>query len=214
MMSIKTSTNDICLVFPLATFKIVQLRHPQMIPWVMEWVSGMTIIAMKKGMASSNLSHRTYINGFNMNTPARTSMGAVDKDGTRDRSGDRNMNGIKSKPVTTDVSPVRPPSRMPVEDSTYAVVGLVPITADSVTPMAFTLRHFTRLRGSPSSSTRSPASHTPTQVEKLSKMQEKSMTKITGHREKLAAPITSRCNNRLKSGAAYHPCQLTTVPWT
>jgi len=95
MMSIKTSTNDICLVFPLATFKIVQLRHPQMIPWVMEWVSGMTIIAMKKGMASSNLSHRTYINGFNMNTPARTSMGAVDKDGTRDRSGDRNMNGIK-----------------------------------------------------------------------------------------------------------------------
>jgi len=105
------------LYFPVTSLMTVYVSKPQMIPWVMEYVSGIRIMARKQGMASSSLSQLMFITGFIINTPTITSTGAVATAGTMESKGEKNMNGINSNPAITAVSPVRPPCATPEADS-------------------------------------------------------------------------------------------------
>ena len=94
-ISITSSVGDTSLYLPSDSFKIVQLKKPQIIPCVIEVHSGINNSAKKAGMASSSLFQFIFLTGVIINTPTRTRAGAVAMVGTTDRSGEKNMNGKK-----------------------------------------------------------------------------------------------------------------------
>ena len=73
--SIIHSVTDTSLYFPVNTFKIVQDKNPQIIPWVIEYEKGIKIIARNAGMASSNLFQLILVMGFIIKTPTITKAG-------------------------------------------------------------------------------------------------------------------------------------------
>ena len=76
-------------------------------------VKGIRMRGTKAGSATSNSPQLILDSGFIMNKPTKKSMGAVDTTGTDESTGAKNINGKKSKPATTAVIPVRPPSSTP-----------------------------------------------------------------------------------------------------
>jgi hypothetical protein len=84
---------DICFVLPAATCNKVQLKNPQIMPCVMEYVNGIKTIAIKAGMASSNCIQLIFMMGFIIKTPTNTNAGAVAIAGTALTNGDKNKNG-------------------------------------------------------------------------------------------------------------------------
>lgn len=80
-----------------------------MIPFEIENVRGIKIIAKKAGMASSSSSHLMRVTGFIIKTPTNTSGAAVATAGTIESKGEKKRNGKNKRPATTAVSPVRPP---------------------------------------------------------------------------------------------------------
>ena len=88
-----------------------------MIPFEMEKVSGIKMMAKKAGMASSRRSHSIERTGFIIKAPTNTKGAAVAMEGITDKRGDRKKNGRKRRPATTDTSPVLPPCWIPAADS-------------------------------------------------------------------------------------------------
>ena len=103
--------------FPVNSLIAVQLKKPQMIPCVMEKVSGINRILRKAGMASSYFVQLILRIGVIMKIPTMIRMGDVAIAGTMDSNGEKNMKGKKSNPATTAVNPVLPPAAIPVADS-------------------------------------------------------------------------------------------------
>ena len=151
-----------------------------MIPFEMEKVRGMSIIAKNAGIASSNWSHSISNTGFIIKTPTKTRAGAVAIVGIIDNKGERNKKGRKSKPATTETSPVLPPCWMPAADSIKLVVGDVPTIPEKVVAIASISKLFFILKGFPFSSIRLPACDTPTNVDNVSKRSVKKRLKMAG----------------------------------
>ena len=89
----------------------------------------MPMTIRKDGSAISNSSQRISFSADAMRTPTTMSAGAVTFAVTTARSGEKIMLTPKKIATTTAVRPVRAPIAMPAEASTYAAVGVVPMTA-------------------------------------------------------------------------------------
>lgn len=111
------SAKLISFVRPVAICKTVQLRNPQIIPWVIEYVNGISTIARNAGKASCSKCQLILTTGFIMKTPTRTSAGAVAIAGTALINGDKNRKGRNNTAPTIAVSPVLPPCSIPTADS-------------------------------------------------------------------------------------------------
>jgi len=87
-------------------------------PWVMEYVNGISTRARNAGMASSSWVQAIFVTGRTINAPTSTRAGAVARAGMVPSSGDKTRQGRNSSPATTAVRPVRPPASMPTALST------------------------------------------------------------------------------------------------
>ena len=78
----------------------------------------MVMMVMKQGTASVKSEKSIFIIGFVINTPTKTKAGVVAAEGMMRKSGEKNKATKKSRATVNEVSPVRPPSAMPVALST------------------------------------------------------------------------------------------------
>src|SRR5919206_1024657 len=95
--------------------------NPAPTPTVIEYVNGISSIVSAAGIATVRLPRSMRLIWDSISTPTTTSAGSAASLGTSDTSGVRNSATTNSSPVTTEASPVRAPSAMPDDDSTYVV---------------------------------------------------------------------------------------------
>ena len=114
--------------FPLTTFKIGYVIKPSAIPVAILDVKGIVKIIKKAGKASSNESQSISLTTPIIKLPTIISAGAVMAE-TPDNAltkGPKKAASINKIATVNVVSPERPPTATPDDDSTYAEVGLVP----------------------------------------------------------------------------------------
>ena len=111
--------------------------------------------------------------------PTRTSALVVAAAGMMRKSGARNSDSRKSIATVNEVSPVRPPSEMPVALSTYVVTIDVPHIAPTDVPMASDIKALFSPGMLPSFSTIPALSDAPISVPMVSKMSMKSIVNTT-----------------------------------
>lgn len=145
---------------------------PNMIPFAMDDVNGIMMIARNAEMTSDigTPSNCTFLICVIIRYPTYTRAGVVAKPGTERKSGDRIRETRKRIPVVTEVSPVLPPAAAPAEDSTKDVTVDVPQIAPTHVPIASERRACLALGRLPSSSRRSALAATPMSVPTVSKM--------------------------------------------
>lgn len=115
--STRINIGDTSFFLPVRSLMAVQLKNPQIIPCVMEYVIGIKIMLKNAGIASSYLFQLMFKTGVIIKIPTIMRTGAVAMDGTTERSGEKNMKGKNKTPATTAVKPVLPPAAIPVADS-------------------------------------------------------------------------------------------------
>ena len=94
----------------------------------------------KQGIAVSISDQSIFSTPFIMNTPTMIRAGAVAAEGTMPATGARITASRNRMPVVMEVRPVRPPSSMPVEDSTKVVTVEVPSSAPVQVAIASAIR--------------------------------------------------------------------------
>ena len=109
---------------------------PNAMPSEIEYANGIAKMQINEGMAVSILLQSILLTCCIMKKPTIISAGAVAKEGIARKIGEKKRLSRKRKPTTIEVSPVRPPSAMPEEDSTKVVMVEVPSTAPTVVPIA------------------------------------------------------------------------------
>src|SRR5579871_2225595 len=120
----------------LAAQITVYVTKPKPIPFVIEYVNGMIMIASAadspiarswKSMPASfealapSSSPSASVSVEIMSQPTTISAAAVACAGTIPMRFEKNMNGMNSRPATTATQPVRPPAATPEPDSMYVV---------------------------------------------------------------------------------------------
>lgn len=143
---------DISFALPNKTLTITNANTPAIIPVVILWVSGVTIMAASAGIRSERLPVSRFLYSPHIKIPTTTSAGATAKVGMIVNIG---ANGIASRnkiPTTIAVRPVLPPSIIPVELSMYVTTGEVPKRDPIIGPSASTLKTFLSLGSLPFSS--------------------------------------------------------------
>lgn len=103
--------------------------HPTAIPSEMLYMSGIAISARYAGTASVRSLKSISTTADTIRNPTKIRAGAVANPGIVVNTGARKIETRKRNPVTTDESPVLPPSATPAELSTNVVVVDVPSTA-------------------------------------------------------------------------------------
>ncbi|KAL0910805.1 hypothetical protein M5K25_018894 [Dendrobium thyrsiflorum] len=99
---------------------------PPMSPYAMEYVSGIKIRVMKAGIPCLISAHSISVTAFIIITPTTIRAGPTAHGGIDASNGVKNSERIKYAAAVSAVSPVLPPSRIPVDDSINAVTGDVP----------------------------------------------------------------------------------------
>src|SRR5919201_5225654 len=95
--------------------------NPAPMPFVIEYVNGITTIVSRAGRPSS-ISDRSIFEAIPaIRNPTMTSAGAVASGGMTATTGDRNIARRNKTPVTTLASPVRAQDVTPAADSMYVV---------------------------------------------------------------------------------------------
>ena len=103
---------------------------PSAIPSAIEKLKGIIIAVITRGTDSEKSFHCSNPpSDLISNTPTNTSAGAVAYGGIAITNGATNRVARKRIPTTTPVSPVRPPTEIPVVLSMYDVVVEVPSRA-------------------------------------------------------------------------------------
>src|SRR5690606_41930776 len=105
-------------------------------PLAVEYVNGIAMIVRKAGIAVLRRRQSRSATPCIISAPTATSAGAVANAGIAVKIGARKSASTNSPAVTTDASPVRPPSSTPAADSTYDVTVLVPSSAPAIVPTA------------------------------------------------------------------------------
>ena len=101
---------------------------------------GIMMIVMKEGMASVKSVKLILTMERSIITPTRKRALVVAADGIIMKRGEKKRATRKNRATVNEVSPVRPPSRMPVVLSTKVVTVFVPQMAPTVVPMASDIR--------------------------------------------------------------------------
>ena len=109
---------------------------PKAIPSEIEYMKAIAQMQIKAGIAQSASSQSIFATCCIMKNPTMMRAGAVAKDGIARKIGEKKRERAKRAPATTAVSPVRPPSAIPEEDSTKVVMVEVPRQAPAVVPIA------------------------------------------------------------------------------
>ncbi len=133
---------DISFALPNKTLTITNANTPAIIPVVILWVSGVTIMAASAGIRSERLPVSRFLYSPHIKIPTTTSAGATAKVGMIVNIG---ANGIASRnkiPTTIAVRPVLPPSIIPVELSMYVTTGEVPKRDQSLVRVHLHLKPF------------------------------------------------------------------------
>ena len=94
---------------------------PREIPSEIEYRKGIAMMVMKAGMASSVSFQSSLVTCCIIRNPTTIRAGAVAKEGIDRKIGEKNRDSANKAPVVMAVSPVRPPSIIPEEDSTKVV---------------------------------------------------------------------------------------------
>ena len=104
---------------PVRTFKITQLRIPNIIPFAIEYVNGIMITAINPPNTSAiSPSNVIFLIELIIRSPTHTRAGVVANAGIARNTGAKKSEIRKNPAVTTDASPVLPPLATPALDST------------------------------------------------------------------------------------------------
>ena len=90
-----------------------------MIPFAIEYVNGIMIIARKPPSTSAiSPSNDIFLTVLIIKSPTQTRAGVVANDGIARKIGEKNSATMKRMAVVNAVIPVRPPAATPADDST------------------------------------------------------------------------------------------------
>lgn len=106
--------------------------NPHAIPVAIEYDSGIIIIVINDGTATSNLRHSISAKLAAIKTPTTINAGVVTALVTTSINGLKKIANKKQRPVTTLANPVRAPTATPEVDSIYEVVVVVPKIAPTI----------------------------------------------------------------------------------
>ena len=143
--------------------------------------------------SSSNLRCAILVN---IRNPTKIRAGAVANEGIAVKIGAKRTETRNRRPVTRAVSPVRPPTATPAEDSTNVVTVEVPRTAPDVVPIASARRAGFILGSLPFSSSILALALTPISVPSVSNMSTKRKEKIITMKSKIRTEEKSNLKHR------------------
>ena len=106
--------------------------NPHAIPVAIEYDSGIIIIVINDGTATSNLRHSISAKLAAIKTPTTINAGVVTALVTTSINGLKKIANKKQRPVTTLANPVRAHTATPEVDSIYEVVVVVPKIAPTI----------------------------------------------------------------------------------
>src|SRR4051794_18272469 len=116
------------LDFLRASLRATYVTKPTPIPLVIEYVNGITAIVRNAGIPRPSSSHGMRLTRVTILQPTTIRAGATACGGTTPTAGHEASEARKSRPTTTLVRPVLPPSAMPAALSTYVVFEDAPHT--------------------------------------------------------------------------------------
>ena len=109
----------ISFIFPLKILRRTQESIPHIIPFAIDDVKGIIMIARNAAIVSAvSFSNSTFFMAVSMRRPTHTSAGVVAKLGIARNTGAKIMATMKRTEVVSAVRPVRPPFAAPADDST------------------------------------------------------------------------------------------------
>ena len=112
-------TGLISLTLPVNTLRITHVSIPNIIPFAMEYVRGIKVIATNAPIVpATSLSKSMFLTALNMRRPTKIIAGAVANEGIAVKIGANTMEIRNITAVVKAVRPVQPPAETPALDST------------------------------------------------------------------------------------------------